>query len=291
MTQFGKASSKRGKPSYFMSIVGVSIVLFFVGIFGWIFLSASQYIKGLKEDVKMVAYLQKNVKQQDVDSLHAYIASKPYTKTLEYIDKEAAKKKWLEGGEADFNELIEENPLPASLEFHLKSQYVQKDTMAAIKNDLLQRIMVVQAVDYPASLVEKMGNILRYVLVGLIVLAVIFSVLSIILIDNTIRLAMYSNRFLIKTMQMVGATRNFISRPMSMRAVINGTIAAVIAIVVIYGLILVLENFVPYLRDLRDNGKLIMLFLLLIALGIGITIFSTNRSITKYLRMKLDDLY
>ena len=291
MAQFGKASSKRGKPSYLMSIIGVSIVLFFVGIFGWIFLSASLYIKGLKEDVIMVAYLQKTARQPDIDSLKAYIAAQPYTKSVEYVDKEAAKKKWLSGGESDFNELIEENPLPASIEFHLKGEYVQKDTMAAIKNNLLQRIMVVQSVDYPASLVEKMGDILRYVLIGLIVLAVIFSVLSIILIDNTIRLAMYSNRFLIKTMQMVGATRNFISRPMSIRAVINGTIAAVVAIVVIYGLILILENFVPYLRDLRDNGKLILLFFLLIILGIGITIFSTNRSITKYLRMKLDDLY
>lgn len=90
---------------------------------------------------------------------------------------------------------------------------------------------------------------------------------------------------------MVGATRAFISRPMSNRAVINGTVAAAIAIGVIYVLILVLEKLIPELRDLRDNGKLILLFGLLIALGIGITIFSTNRSITKYLRMKLDDLY
>ena len=291
MAQFGKSSSKRGKPSYFMSILGVSIVLFFVGIFGWIFLSASVYIKSLKENVKVVTYLQKNVMQPDIDSLHAYIASRPYTKSVEYIDKEAAKKKWLAAGEADFSEFIDENPLPASIEFHLKGQYVQKDTMRAIKNDLLQRIMVVQGVDYPAALVEQMGDILKYVLIGLIVLAVFFSILSIVLIDNTIRLAMYSNRFLIKTMQMVGATRAFISRPMSNRAVINGTVAAAIAIGVIYVLILVLEKLIPELRDLRDNGKLILLFGLLIALGIGITIFSTNRSITKYLRMKLDDLY
>jgi cell division transport system permease protein len=128
-------------------------------------------------------------------------------------------------------------------------------------------------------------------LIGLITLAVIFSILSIILIDNTIRLAMYSNRFLIKTMQMVGATRQFISKPMNIRAIINGTIAAAIAIVIIYILILVFEGFVPYLKDLRNNGRLIMLFLLLLLIGIGITVFSTNRSVVKYLKMKLDDLY
>lgn len=291
MANSAKASLKRGKPSYFMAILGVSIVLFFVGIFGWLFLSASGYIKGLKEDVKVVAYLQPTARKADVDTLQKYIQSKPYTKSVEYVDKETAKKRWLASGEADFQELIDENPLPASLEFNMKGAFVNKDTMKAIKADLMQKLLVVQSVDYPAALVEKMSGILRFVLIGLIILAVIFSVLSIILIDNTIRLAMYSNRFLIKTMQMVGATRNFISKPMNIRAIVNGTIAALISIAVIYGLILVFENFLPYLRDIRDNGKLMLLFLLMIVLGIGITLFSTNRSIGKYLRMKLDDLY
>lgn len=291
MAQFGKASSKRGKPSYFMSILGVTIVLFFVGIFGWLFLSASGYIKGLKEDVKMVAYLQKTARKADIDSLWSYIEGKPYTKSAEYIDKEKAREKWLGGGEDEFKELLDENPLPASIDFHLKSAWVQKDSMAAIKDDLMQRILVVQSVDYPAALVAKMGNIMRWILIVLIVLASIFSLLSIILIDNTIRLAMYSNRFLIKTMQMVGATRGFISKPMNVRAIINGALAAVIAIAVIYGLILLFEYFLPYLKDLRNNGNLLMLFLLLILLGVGITLFSTHRSITKYLRMKLDELY
>ena len=291
MAQFGKASSKRGKPSYSMSILGVTIVLFFVGIFGWLFLSASSYINGLKEDVKVVAYLQKNARQSDVDSLLTYISAKPYTKTAEYVDKEKAKQNWLSSNEGEFKELLDENPLPASIDFHLNSGYVQKDSMAAIKADLLQRILVVQGVDYPEALVAKMGGIMRWILIVLIVLASIFSLLSIILIDNTIRLAMYSNRFLIKTMQMVGATKGYIARPMNIRAIINGAIAAVIAIGVIYGLIVLFEYFLPYLKDLRNNGSLILLFLVLIVLGIGITLFSTHRSISKYLRMKLDELY
>jgi cell division transport system permease protein len=92
-------------------------------------------------------------------------------------------------------------------------------------------------------------------------------------------------------MQMVGATRQFISKPMNIRAVINGAIAAIIAIVIIYILILIFEGFLPYLKDLRNNGKLMMLFILLIVLGIGISVFSTTRSVLKYLKMKLDDLY
>jgi cell division transport system permease protein len=291
MAQIGKSSARRSKPSYFMAILGVSIVLFFVGIFGWLLLNASRYIDQLKEEVQVQVYLRNNVAQKDIDSLKNYITAQPYAKTVEYVDKETAKKRWLSKGETNFEEFLDENPLPASIDFNTKSNYVHKDSLSAIKADLEQNAMVVQSVNYPASLIEKMGPTMQYILIGLIVLAGVFSILSIVLIDNTIRLAMYSNRFLIKTMQMVGATRNFISRPMNMRAIVNGSLAAVISIILIYIIILLFESFLPYLKDLRDNSKLIILFSFLILLGISISLFSTHRSVVKYLKMKLDDLY
>jgi cell division transport system permease protein len=294
MAQFGKASAKRSKPSYFMVILGVTIVLFFVGIFGWLFLNAQMYVKKLKEDVTIQVYLRKTASQADIDSLRAYITAKPYTKTVEYIDKEKAKEKWLASNDEkseNFDALVTDNPLPASIDFNLNNNYVHKDTIANIKTDLEQKTLVVESVNYPSALVEKMGPSMRWILIGLVVLACIFSLFSIILIDNTIKLAMYSNRFLIKTMQMVGATRSFISRPLNTRAVINGSIAALIAIAMIYGIIILFESFVPDLKDLRNNSSLLLVFLLLFILGIGITMFSTHRSVVKYLRMKLDDLY
>jgi cell division transport system permease protein len=291
MAQFGKASAKRSKPSYFMAILGVTIVLFFVGVFGWLLLNASRYTDELKEDIKIQVYLRRSATQADVDSLMQYIKSRPYTQTVEYIDKETAKKQWMEKGETDFTELLDENPLPASIDFNLKNAYVQKDTIAAIKADMEQRQLVVESVKYPAFVVEKMGSSVRAGLIVFASLAALFCILSIILIDNTIRLAMYSNRFLIKTMQMVGATRGFIAKPLNMRAVLNGAIAALTAIGLIYGLMLLSEYFLPYLRDLRDNGKVFMLFGFLIVLGISITLFSTYRSVVKYLKMKLDELY
>lgn len=291
MAQFGKSSAKRSKPSYFMAILGVTIVLFFVGIFGWILINANRYVQELKEDVKVQVYLRNNVSPQDLDSIRNYISSRPYIKSFEYIDKETAKQRWLASGESDFQELLDENPLPASIDFNVKSDYVQKDSLANIKSDLEQRSIVIQSVNYPASLIAKMGPAMRWILMGLVILAVVFSVLSIVLIDNTIRLAMYSNRFLIKTMQMVGATRNFIARPMNLRAIMNGLFSALVAIALIYCIIIVFENFIPYLRDLRNNGQLLMLFAFLVMLGISISLFSTYRSVVKYLKMKLDDLY
>src|SRR6266700_3121384 len=127
MAQFGKASAKRSTPSYFMAILGVTIVLFFVGIFGWLLLNAQRYTEELKEDIKVQVYLRKNITQQDADSLKNYIAGRPYAKSLEYIDKETAKARWMAKGETDFKELLDENPLPATIEFNLKNNYVQKD--------------------------------------------------------------------------------------------------------------------------------------------------------------------
>ena len=291
MAQAGKASSKRSQPSYFMAILGVSIVLFFVGIFGWVLLNASHYIDQLKEEVQVQVYLRNNVAQKDIDSLYKYISVQPYAKSVEYINKETAKERWLSKGEASFEELLEENPLPASIDFYTRSNFVQKDSLNKIKAELMTRSMVVQSVNYPAALVEKMGPTMQWMLLGLVVLAVVFSILSIVLIDNTIRLAMYSNRFLIKTMQMVGATRNFISKPMNLQAVINGAVAALISIAVIYGIIILFEAYLPYLKDLRDNRMLLLLFAFLFLLGIGISYLSTHRSVVKYLKMSLDDLY
>lgn len=291
MSQTSKTSNRKSKPSYFMAIMGVAIVLFFVGIFGWVFLYASRYMELLKEDVQVQVYLRNNVAQHQIDTLTNYIKAQPYALDVEFVDKETAKKRWLSDGGDDFTNFLDENPLPNSINFHTKSDYVHPDSLNKIKADLLSQELLVQSVNYPTNLVEKMGTTMQYILFGLGVLAIIFLVFSIILIDNTTRLAMYSNRFIIKTMQMVGATRGFISRPMNIRAILNGAIAAVIAIALIYLLIIIFENQQPYLKDLRENDKLFMLFGLLVVLGIGISLFSTQRSVLKYLKMKLDDLY
>ena len=239
----------------------------------------------------MQVYLRKTATEADIDSMKSLLSTQPYTRTVEYIDKETAKARWLEGGDSDFSEFLDENPLPNHFDITLKGNYVQKDTMVNIKASLEAQDVVVEQVKYPNKVVETIGSSVRVGLIIFAIIAAIFCILSIVLIDNTIRLAMYSNRFLIKTMQMVGATRNFIARPMNTRAIINGALSAVIAIVLIYASMLLSEFFLPEIRDLRDNNKLVLLFLFLILLGISITLFSTYRSVVKYLKMKLDELY
>ena len=247
----------------------------------------------LKEDVLVQVYLHNSATEKTTNELRNYITAKPYIKDIEYVDKATAKQR-MQASEDKFNEAIigDENPIFASINFHVKNNYVQKDSLLNIKTDIeVFNTGIIDSIMYPEGVVAKMNEFLKWILIGFVVLAVIFGVLAIILIDNTIKLSMYSNRFLIKTMQMVGATRGFIVKPINKIAVVNAVISAVIAILLVIGLAFWAEHLVPDLKQVRDNERMLYLFLTMTLLGVIISLFSTHRSVMKYLKMKLDDLY
>ena len=206
--------------------------------------------------------------------------------------KEAAKALWNKDNNEDWGKILDVNPLPESIDFYAKADYVNPDSLTKISSLLLgQYSNQITDLQYPQVLVTSISEKAKIFGIAFIVISIVLCVIVIFSIDNTIRLAMFSNRFLIKTMQMVGATRNFISRPMNIRAVINGLISAGIAIVILFGLITWLESLVPWLKTIRDLELNLILFGGMIILGVGISLFSTHRSVIKYLKMKLDDLY
>lgn len=293
MAQFGKASSQRGKPSYVMSIIGVTLVLFLLGIVGWLVINANKLSDYFRENVEVKVYLANKVTPKDSVALMQFVASRPYVRNYEYVNKDVAKKKYLQDGNEDFSTILDYNPLPDGIYFRPKTEYVQSDSLEKISKEIKegQTTGLVSDVSYPRELVSNMNQNLRNISLIILGIAIVLSIVVIFLIDNTIRLAMFSNRFLIKTMQMVGATRQFIARPLTIRAIVNGAISAGIAIALIYILILVAENFIPWLEGVRSSSNLWLLFLALILIGITITFLSTWRSVSKYLRMKLDELY
>jgi cell division transport system permease protein len=291
MAEISKTSMKRSKPSYFMSILGVALVLFILGMLGWIIINAAKLENYFKGSVQVHAFIREGSPQKDIDSLHSFISARPYARNVEYVTKEMARAKFIGDGNEDWNKVLDYNPLPASMDFYLDPTYVNKDSLNAIIADV-SRNFIVSEIKYPDAVVNNLNNMVRKIEISLLVLSAVLSLIAIILIDNTIKLAMFSNRFLIKTMQMVGATRWFISRPFDRKAIINGLISALIAILTIALIIYIVENWwLPEIKVLRDNVLLFMLFLALILIGIGITFVSTHRSVTKYLKMKLDDLY
>lgn len=290
MVQFGKSSSKRSQPSYFMAILGVSLILIMLGVLGWLVINANKLGQYFKENVEVRVYVRENVSAKDSTTLVEYVSSRPYVKSSEYVTKAIARQKYLEDGNKDWVGVLQNNPLPASINFKIKSDYVIADSLQKIQADLLQNIAV-SDVQYPQSLVSSLNNIIRKISIILLVVAVAISILVIVLIDNTIKLAMFSNRFLIKTMQMVGATRSFIARPMNIRAIVNGALSGIIAVGVIIAVIIFAERWLPEIRALRDYTLLSILFISIILLGVVISFVSTHRSVIKYLKMKLDDLY
>ncbi|HEU0112668.1 MAG TPA: permease-like cell division protein FtsX [Flavisolibacter sp.] len=292
MAQSSKAAARRGKPSYVMSIIGVTLVLFLLGIVGWLVINATKLGDYFRENVEVKVHLRGDVSAKDSTTLMQYFAAQPYVKNYSFVTKEAAREKYLTDGNEDWNQILDYNPLPNSIYFNVKKEYVQVDTLENIRNTIVQNLSAqVTDVQYPKELVTNLNKNLRNISLILLVVAIVLAIVVIVLIDNTIRLAMFSNRFLIKTMQMVGATRSFIARPLNIRAIANGAISAVIAIVLIYVLITIAGNLVPEIKVVHSNSTLILLFLVLIVIGITITLFSTYRSVLKYLRMKLDELY
>ncbi|MEI7734279.1 MAG: permease-like cell division protein FtsX [Ferruginibacter sp.] len=292
MAQFGKSSSKRGKPSYLNAIIGVALVLFLFGIVGWFFLNLRNTGNYLKENIQVHAWLWPTTSKKQIDSIKNYVGSLPYTKSVEYVTKEMAAANWNKENDSSWKKILDNNPLPESIDFYVQAGYVQQDSLNALSLNIQNTFPnTIKEFQFPTETVSKVGYFVKWAAIVVLALAVLLTILVIFLIDNTIRLAMYSNRFLVKTMQMVGATRGFISRPLNIRAVINGLIAASIAIVLLWVSIILLEAFVPVFKLLHDTKTMLLLFLSMIVIGISITFFSTHRSILKYLRMKLDDLY
>jgi len=284
-------SLRRSKPNYIYSIVGVALVLLILGIMGWLFLNLAQAGNAFKEDIRISAYLRTRNKDS-VAQIQQYIASQPYAKNVEYVDKEKAKDIWNKDNNEDWNKILDFNPLPESIDFYARAAYVNKDSLDKISANIMSLYgNQITDLQYPSSLVNNLNE--RASKLGLIflVVAIVLCIIVIVSIDTTIRLAMFSNRFLIKTMQMVGATRGFISRPMDFRAVVNGIISAGIAIAILFTLIEWAESQFPQLKAIHNNTLTVILFGGLLLIGVSISVFSTHRSVIKYLRMKLDDLY
>lgn len=291
MAQAGKASLKRGKPNYIYTVVGVALVLLIMGIMGWFFLNLNAVGNTFKEDIRLSAYMR-TLNKDTIAQIQQFISAKPYAKNVVYVDKNTAKDIWNKENNEDWAKILDVNPLPESIDFYAKAAYVNKDSLAVISADLMAAYgNQITDLQYPQSLVSSLNE--RASKIGLIflVVAITLCVIVIFSIDNTIRLAMFSNRFLIKTMQMVGATQSFIARPLNIRAVVNGLISSGIAIILLFSLIGWAETQFPQLKGIRNTNHTLLLFGGLIILGVGISVLSTHRSVLKYLKMKLDDLY
>lgn len=277
-------------PSFIYSIIGISVVLFLLGIIGWLGINGNALTKYFKEQVEMQVILHDNTRDEKALELEEILKTQAFVQSVDFVSKEKAAEQFQKEWDEDFMELLDFNPLYSSLNIYLSADYVNEDSIQLVTQFLYQN-NIVREVSYPTVIVDQMNSNFKKIGVGLGILASILFIAVVVVIDNTVRLAMFSNRKLIKTMQMVGATRWFIAKPFDMSAIKSGLISGIIAAAGIFAIRLVALNQLPELHALGGDFLFYLLLLALIALGVLISFLSTHRAVIKYLKYKLDNLY
>jgi cell division transport system permease protein len=284
------ATGKKAKPTYFNAIMGVALVLFLLGVLGWLVINGRALSRAFKEDLEVNVDFHDNTSDEHVTKMQNILNKQPFIRYSKIITKEEAMKmeNEIEGG--NMVEFLGYNPLFTSISLKLNEEYVNPDSLAKVKKFILQS-NVVRDVTWPNVVVDQMNSNFRKIGIILGSISALLLIVVIFLIDNTVRLAMFSNRFLIKTMQMVGATRSFITRPFDIRAFLNGLMSGIVAVIGLWIVMSFAHSQLPVLSMLNDPLWLTLLMTGMIVLGILISMISTHRSVVKYLKMHVDDLY
>jgi cell division transport system permease protein len=286
--------TKRGiRSSYLSTIIGISLVLFLTGVV----LSGSMALQSIqkqaKESIQCDVFFNADVKDADIKQIEAQIQSWPELKRVWFVSAERAVEEFTGEGSEDIKVLFEEeNPLPPSLCFSPNEKHATKTGLKNIKKKLLNSYKdVIDEVSYDASSVERVNLGFKQFVILFISIALLLIVIAVAMINNTIRMALYSRRFTIKTMQLVGATSTFVRKPFLVQAIQNGLISALIALALLVTVFYALNNTLETIELTFSLINLLILIGALIATGVFITFVSTWFALNKYLRMKLDKLY
>lgn len=288
--QTKKSAKGRLRNSYISSIISISLVLFTLGILGLLVISSQKLSDYMKENIGFTIYLNDSVSNADSNYLKKLLDASTYVRSSQYYSKEdAASLMEKELGE-DFISYLGYNPLSAFIDVRLKADYANNDSIPKIES-WLKQFQQVKEVDYQKSLVNLVNeNVSR---LGLVVLAfgALMLFIALVLINNTIRLSVYSRRFLINTMKQVGATWGFIRKPFLLRSILHGLYASIIAIGLLSGLIYGIRNEVADILQIVEPYYIMGIFAAVTLVGIAINLTATLLAVNKFLRLNADDLY
>ena len=289
-TPFEKYQKRRLRSSYFSVVISIGLVLFLVGILGLIVLKTNSITEHFKEKVTITIFLKDNAKNIDVEILQAELKRAEYTKSVTYISKKDAAKKYTEEIGEDFVEFLGDNPLKNAVDISLKSEFVTPEKIAEIEQNLLIRSIVAE-VTYDKPLIELLIKNINRLSFWMLLFSSLFTLIAIVLINSSIRLSIYSKRFTIKTMQMVGATKGFIRMPFIWNSIKLGIIGSLVSIAGLIAFIMYVDNTIPELAMLENYKILGVLFAAIIGLGILITWISTFFATQRFLNLRTDELY
>ena len=285
-----KLSRRRLQTSTATTIISISLVLFMLGLLGLIVLHANKLSDYVKENIGFSVIIKEEVKETGILEFRKKLDLEPFVKSTDYITKEKAAENLTKDLGEDFVDFLGYNPLLASIDIRLNAEYANNDSLRVLEKRLVTN-PIVKEVFYHKSLVELVNQNIRRISIIILAFTALLMLISIALINNTIRLSVYSKRFIIKSMLLVGATQRFVKKPFLLRSLLHGFISALIAIILL-GLILYFSRqALPELVDLQDIDMFLSLFGIVTALGLIITGVSTLFAVRKFLRISNDKLY
>lgn len=287
-----KFTQRKLTGSYITSVVSIALVLFTIGLFGIIILNANKLSDLIKENIGFEIILKDGVREAGIIQLQKLLDANPHVKSTYYITKEEATKRLSEDLGEDFIQWLgeDENPLLPTIEVRFRAEWGNSDSLAMIEQKLLQNTDV-KEVYYQKSLVDLINQNIRRIALVLFVFVILLLTIAIALINNTIRLSVYAKRFLIRSMQLVGATEGFIRRPFVITGIVQGLIGAVFASLLLSLMLYVGLRSIPEMAQLQDYTLLGVLFAVLLLLGMLLTGVSTFFALRKFLRSSTDKLF
>lgn len=289
-SKFDSYQKRRLQSSYISVVISIALVLFMVGVLGLIVLKSKKVANHVKEKVAMTLFIKDNVTQKQIKTFRESLLEEEFTKKAIYTSKEQAAKNYSEEIGEDFLQFLGENPLKNGIDIYLKADYVTPEKMEELEKRFSKNAFVMD-VSYDKPLINLLTKNIQRISFWLLVLSGFFAIVAMFLINSSIRLSIYSKRFNIKTMQMVGATKGFIRKPFILRSIKLGMIGAILALIGLGVVVYYLDKFIPSLNFLDDYLTLGYIFAGVLLSAFIITWISTFFATQRFLNLRTDELY
>ena len=289
-SSFDSFQKRRLHSSYASVVISIGLVLFMLGVLALVLLKSTKVANHFKEEIVVSLFLKDEVSKEKTEEFRDSLSAKEYTKNLYFISKEDAAKTYSEDLGEDFIGFLGGNPLKNGIDLYLNADFVTPEKMTDLEEEMKKNELIYE-MSYNKSLVNQLSKNIKRISFWLLVLSVFFSLVAIILINNSIRLSIYSKRFNIKTMQMVGATKRFIRKPFIMQGVKLGFIAALFALVGLAFAVYYLDQYIPTLGLITDYFSLGYVALFIVLISFLITWLSTFFATQRFLNLQTNDLY
>lgn len=286
-----RISRRKLRSSYITTIVSMTLVLFMLGMVGLMLLNAKNLSDYVKENIGFSITMKDGVKEGSIIRLQKELDRQLYVKSTEYITKEGAAKILTEDLGEDFMGFLGYNPLQPSIEVRLNAKYATSEKMAELSEELMKKSPDIEKIEYEESLVRAINENVNRISIVIFGFSILLMIIAFALINNTIRLSVYSRRFIIRSMQLVGATEGVISRPFILAGMLHGFLGALLAIALLVLMMFGLFKEVPELVNLQQLDIFISLFVSVIVVGVALSGISYYFAVRKYLYIKTENLY